>query len=450
MIEKLLKKFKLSANRINIVQNLYWAVLGKIVQIIASIFVGILVARYLGPEQYGLMNYVISYVTLFSVIATFGLDSIVIRELSKPGSDRDVLLGSAFILRLFFSSITILLILLTLVLFEADRFTSLMIMMYASSLIVNPFGIIRNYFTSIIWNELIVKTEIVRIVIGAAIKLYLLFNNYSLIWFIAAITFEFMLIASGYLMVYRRRIDRFSKWKFNLETIKMYIRESFPLLLSGTAIIIYQKIDQVMIRNMIDEETLGYFAVAARMTELIIFIPTIIAQTITPLLVQTRQRDENEYQSKRLLFIDIMVWSSFILSLVLSLSAKPIITILFGNKYLAAIPVLYVLAWKTVFIGLFESSGQIIIVENKQRFAVFRNLIGCVAAVLFNLLLIPSLGIIGSAIATLITMACTGYIAHLVIKPYRYMFKLQTKAILSGPMRLYRFRLNYGRNDSNI
>lgn len=431
-LSNILNRFGLTITYKKILKNVYWAVLGKVVGIMSSFFVGVFVARYLGPEQYGMMNYVISYVTLFSILATFGLDSIEVRELSKNNADKNTILGTAFIIRISFAIFTIVLILVSLFTFETDRFTFWMVMVYSLSLILSSLNVIRNYFTSIVLNEFVVKTEIFRTLIGAGIKIFLLIYHYSLAWFIAASVFDFLLIASGYLYSYRKKVDSIWEWQFKPDVARMLIKESFPLLLSGTAIIIYMKIDQVMIRNMIDNAALGQFSVASKINEMTIFIPTIIAQTVTPLLVQAHQKNIEEYKQKRQKFIDIMVWSSFFIALAISLGANLIITLLFGNMYDGAIPVLRIMAWQAVFVALFASSGQLIIIENLQKIAVLRNIVGCVVSVILNLLLIPKYGIIGSAIATIATMAFSGYLSHLLIPQYRYLFKLQTKAIFVG------------------
>lgn len=435
-IEHILNKLKLSPNRRKIVKNVYWAVLGKVVNIVSGLLVGILVARYLGPNKFGLMNYVVSYVTLFSVFAAFGLDNIEIRELSKHNAVKETILGTAFVIRLFFAAVAILLILIMLILFESDTFTFTMIMVYSLSLILSALNVIRNYFTSIILNEYVVKTEISRTIIGAGIKVLLLIKHCSLAWFIVASAFDFVLIGAGYFYSYQKKGGSIRAWQVDFTVARMLIVESFPLLLSGTAVIIYQKIDAVMIRNIMDNYSVGQFSIASKITELAIFIPMIIAQTVTPLLVKAHQHDLSRYRVKRQQFMDIMVWSSVAMAAAMSTIASPAIRILYGSSYLSAIPVLQIMAWKAVFMALFAASGQLIIIEGLQRYAAVRNVVGCVVSVGLNYLLIPLWGIIGSAIATVLTMAFSGYISHLFIKSYRYLVPMQTEALLFGWKRM--------------
>ena len=432
LIDHFLQKSKLSPNRRKIVRNVYWAVLGKVVNIISGLLVGVLVARYLGPENFGLMNYVISYVTLFSIFAAFGLDNIEIRELSRRNVDKDTILGTAFTLRVGFAIAAIVLILGTLWAFESDGFTFAMVVIYSLSLILSTLNVIRNYFTSIVLNEYVVKTEISRTVIGAGIKIVLLLFHCSLTWFILASTFDFVLVGGGYLYSYRKKVGSVRAWKFDGAVAYMLVRESFPLLLSGTAVIIYQRINAVMIRNMMDNASVGQFSAAAKITELAVFIPMVVAQTVTPLLVKAHQDDLIRYYAKRQQFMDLMVWSAMVMAVGMSVLAAPAIRLLYGNAYLNAIPVLQIMAWRAVFMALFGASGQLILIEHLQRYAVLRNIIGCVVSVGLNYWLIPVWGIVGSAVATVLTMAFSGYFSHFLIPQYRYLIPMQTRALFLG------------------
>jgi O-antigen/teichoic acid export membrane protein len=431
-LDNLFSKLNLTKNRKKIVKNVFWAMLGKTINLLSALFVGILVARYLGPEQYGLMNYVISYVSLFSVLASFGLENIEIRELSRIQVSKELILGTAFRLRLVFALVTILLILLTLLLFESDIFTISLVMIYSLSIIGTCFSVIRNYFTSIVLNEYVVKTEIRRTIIGAGIKILLLLLNVSLIWFIIASTFDFILVAGGYVYSYRKIVGSIDKWKFDLKIAKHLLKESYPLLLSGAAVVIYQRIDQVMIGKMIDHKSVGYFATASRFTDLILFLPLIMVQTVTPLLVRVKEESEEHYKVKKQQFLSIIVWTSIFMAFSVSVTSFWLISWTFGSKYLLAVPVLQILSWKAVGIALASASGQLIVIERLQKYAFIRNFIGVVICVGLNLIFIPKFGIIGSAIVTIVTATFTGFLANIFIPPYHSIMKMQLKAILLG------------------
>lgn len=432
LLDSILRKSHLSANKEKIARNVFWAVVGKVVNMLGSLFVGILVARYLGPEQYGLMNYVISFVAIFQVFAYFGLDDIEVREEARKAEEAEVVIGTALVLKLVLALVAFALIVATVFLTKSDGYTRWIIILYAFSVFFNTSGVVRNYFTSIVWNEYIVKTEISRTLIGVAFKLILFFLHASLTWFVFAMLFDSVLLASGYYIAYKKKIGRVSRWTFDRQKAYFLLRQGFPLLLSGAAIVIYQRIDQLMIGDMIDNASVGFFSVAVRFVEVFLFIPVMLTQTIVPVLVKIRNTDEERYRKNAQLFMNVTVWLCILLSVVISLLARPLVTLTFGEAYIPAVSVLQILVFKMIGMSLSQTSGQMIIIENKQKYVVFRNLAGCVVCIGLNLVLIPRYGICGSALVTVVTVLVSGWLIHLLIPPYRKYFTYQLKAIFLG------------------
>jgi len=426
-----------------ILTNVGWATTGRVVRVLTETLVSIFVARYLGPSQYGLMNYVVSFVAIYSIIANFGLDNIEIREIAKPDSDFRTVMGTSFRLRLLFAFIAELVIAVTIFVCNFETETRCLILIYSLTILLTSVNVIRNYFTAIVNNRYIVITEIIRCLIGAGIKVSLLLFKAPLIFFIIALTIDFLLVAGGYLTAYRSKIGRISEWSFEKGTARLLIKEAFPLLLSGAAVVIYQRIDQVIIKSLLSNEAVGYFSVAVKFSEFILFVPLVMAQTMSPLLVKDYQKNRDVYYSKRQQFVDVIVWFSVLLSIIISVLSYYLIRYTFGIQYLAAVPVLSILAFKTVGMALSNASGQLIIIEGKQKWAVIRNLIGCIICVIGNYCLIPLFGIIGSAWATLITVAFSGFLGNYFIKPYRDIFGVQVKSIITGPVRLLKLLIEY-------
>lgn len=435
----------LSDSQKKIVSNVTWSLGGKVVNMASALFVGILVARYLGPENYGIMNYVISYVAIFSVLATFGLDNIEIRELSKQDDKKDAILGTCFSLRILFATVAYLGIAASLLIHKADRFTSLMILAYGLSLFTGTGNILRNYFTSIVKNKYIVKSEIFRTFVGAGIKILLLWFKAPLEYFIYAQLFDTVLVASGYYMSYKSIVGSVRLWKFDKTIVGFIVRESFPLVLSGAAVIIYQRIDQVMIGNMLDKAEVGYFATAGKFVDLIVFLPTVLVQTVTPMLVRAKEQHPETYEAKKRTFVSITTWTAIVMSLAFSLLAYWLVTYTYGVKYAPAIPVLQIMAFKAVGMALSSSGGQIIIMERMQKWAFIRNIMGCVLCVILNYLLIPRYGIIGSAAVTIVTVMFTGCFANVFIPSYHKVMKIQLYAIFLGWKELVYFKKMIGR-----
>ena len=413
-------------------KNIAWALTGKIVSLTSVLVVGIIIARYLGEEQYGIMNYVVSFVAIFQVFADFGLDLIQIREESKSPDSRDRIIGTVFALKVVFALLAMLAVVITTLLFEASTEIRLYIFIYAGSIILNTTWVSRNHFTSIVWNEYVVKTEISRTLIGMGIKIVLVLLQLPLIWFICSLVVDSFLLAVGYTLSYIKKIDTIRKWSFDKRLASYFLKQSFPLLLSGAAIIIYNRIDQVIIANMIDKSHLGIYSVAVRFAEIQAFVPTIIAQTISPMLVEARVADETRYDELSRLFMNVTVSICIVLALLTSVLSYPIVALTFGQTYIGAASVLAILAFKVVGDALSQTSGQLIIIENRQAFAPIRNIIGCVTCIVLNLLFIRQFGIHGAAYAAIITIFVSGTIADFFIPSYNKIFRKQLYAICLG------------------
>ena len=393
---------------------------------------GILVARYLGPEQYGLMNYVISFVFLFQTIAMFGLDSIEIREEARAKESFQRIIGTAFCLKMGLGMLMVAAVVVTSLFFETEMEVTVLVAVYSLSILANSFCVIRNYFTAIVDNEYVSKAEIARTLVSMLVKIGLLLCHAPLFWFVLASAFDYVWLASGYVMAYHAKVGRLREWRFDGQYAWFMLKEAFPLLLTNAAVIVYQRIDQVMIGQMIDKESVGYFSVASRFVEVLIFIPMILAQTITPVLVNIREHSQAEYEAKGQQFMNISLWLSLLCSAFMSIIAYWLIRYTFGEAYLPAVAVLQVMAFKTASVALSNTAGAMLVTEGLQRWAILRDGLGCVVCVVLNYILLPRYGIIAAAFIAILSNVAAGYIADALIPVYRHLFVRQTKALFLG------------------
>jgi len=422
----------LSPTQQRIFSNVSWSLAGKMVNLLSALLVGIFVARYLGPRQYGTMNYVVSFVSMFLIIATFGFENIEIREEARHNDQKNLILGTVFRLRLVLSAFTIALVALVAWLSGEDRSTFALIMLYALSVILSPFDVIRNYFTSIVQNEYVIKVGMLRSLLSCSVKLVLLLTHASLPWFVGSLVFDAAVLAQGYCYVYNKKVGSMRQWHYSREWACFLLRQSFPLLLSGAAATIFAQIDQVMLGHMVNKASVGYFAVATKFVEILVIIPTIIIQTVTPVLVRVKQTSVGAYRRKCMQFLDVTVWGCLLAGILMALCAYPLVYLAFGTAYLPAVVPLSIMSFKIVGVTLNMVSGQILIIDGRQKWFVLRALSGCVVCVLLNLWVIPRYGVVGVAAITIITQFVAGYLIHLFIPPYRYMFYMQSRSLLLG------------------
>lgn len=422
----------LSDNKKVIASNVSWSLAGKITNMLSALLVGIFVARYLGPDRYGLMNYVISFVSLFLILATFGFENIEIREEAKRNDEKDAIIGTTFLLRLLLSLVTIITIMTVAFINEADNTTILFIAIYSLSVIMTPFDVIRNYFTSIVQNEYIVKVGIARTILSCIIKVVLLLLHAPLIWFIISLVFDAFILAQGYVYVYHRKVGRMRQWHFSKHWARVMLRQSFPLLLSGAAATVFLQIDQVMIGNMIDKQSVGYFSVASKFVEVLIYVPTVIIQAVCPILVRIKKENVEQYKHQSQMFLNITLWLCIVVAVLMSALAYWCVTLTFGMTYIAAVIPLQILAFKVIAVALNIISGQILIIDEQQKYFVLRSISGCIICIVLNLMVIPRYGIEGVAAVAIITQLVAGFLIHAIIPRYRYMFKMQLRALAFG------------------
>ena len=423
---------QLSETKQKVVNNLLWAVGGKVINLAGPLVLGIFLGREFGAEKYGLMNYVFSYVYMFQILASFGLDSIEVREEAKGDIPYTTILGTAFWIKVVFGLICIALCLGTAVAMGEDSYTIGLIAIYACYIVFNSLVVIRNYFTSLVQNKYIVASEIFRTFVGVAIKVVLLLLKCDLVWFVVAFMFDWVLLGGGYVSAYRKKIGNLREWRFSMPVARYMLRQSLPLLITNAAVIIYQRIDQLMIGSMINKESVGYFSVAAKFVEVMIFVPATLASTISPVLVKLYKENKELYHVKSQHFMNISLWLSIIISAAVSLLSYWIIILTYGEQYIAAVAMLQVLSFKMASCALSNTAGTMLIVEGLQSWVFFRDILGCVVCVALNFWLLPHYGAIASAFVAIAANVAAGYLADLLIPAYRHLFRQQTKALLLG------------------
>ena len=416
---------------LELLNNVFWAFGGRFSALAGQFIAGIFAARVLGPDEFGTLNYVISLVTIFSVLAAFGLDFIEIRELAGKERKKDIDLPTLLILRLCLAGFTLLLLVGCIFLFQLTAANAVYVLVYSVMFIFQAFNPIRNYFTAILQNKLIVLSELIRNIIGTVLKLLLIFAHAPLVFIIAAYAFDYVLLGLGYWRVYRIYVGHL-KFCFNRSRALFYLREAFPLLLSSAVIIVYQKIDQVIIHSLMNDSAVGQFAVAGKIVEIVTIIPVVVSQTIMPVLVKSREKDPARYLQQQQRMMDLTVWTSVLIAFMVCFCAPFLIPLFFGNQYNAGIGALQIMAWKVPAMALSAVSGHLIIIAGLQKYAIWRNIFGCVLCVALNYMLIPRYGINGSAVASLVTMFFSGFFSHVLIPPYFGILKIQIRAILFG------------------
>jgi O-antigen/teichoic acid export membrane protein len=431
MIAKL-KQLQNHEGFIKYFKNTGWLFGEKILRIVVGLFIGVWIIRYLGPEQFGDFSYALSFVGLFTAIATLGLDGIVIRELVKDESRRDELIGTAFWLKLM-SAFGVLVILAIAVNFTSnDTSINTLVFIIASATIFQSFNVVDMYFQSKVLSKYVVYLNVISLFLSSMVKIALILNEAPLIAFAWLILFDSFVLASGFIYFYIKNISTFNvkHLKFSKSTAVDLLRDSWPLILSGIVISIYMKIDQVMIKEMMNAEAVGQYAAAVKLSEAWYFIPMVIASSLFPAIINAKKQSEKLYYVRLQKLYDLMVWMAIAIALPMTFLSDWLVDLLYGGQYNQAGSVLMIHIWAGVFVFLGVASSKWLLSENLQIFSIINTTIGAVVNILLNYILIKNIGIEGSAWATLISYFIAAYLSLLFFKKTRVNFFNLSKSLL--------------------
>ncbi len=424
-----------------VMRNLSWSVVGTSVNMLITLVVGIYVARYLGPEQYGLLNYVVSFAMLFSVFATFSSDEIIVKMLSLKQWPKHVVLSSALFFRLLLALGTVVLVVVCAFLLESDMWTKWAIALYSTSFIAQSFQVFTNFFVAEFKNKFVAKSTVFKGLATAGVKVVLMLMHADLIWFVAAFALDFFFLAFSLFLFFRKNYSYPLSLRFHKKVVHQIWKQSLPLMFTGLAILVYDRVDQVMIKNMLGSTDLGYYALGLRIISVIFFIPKIISQILLPVLVHSYAQNMTAFNKQMQLFSDSMVWITIGLALIFSIFARPLVLLLMGNTYLVTGDLVQLLSWKSLISAFSFVTGQWMIIKGLQRFAPTANIIGAVLNVGLNFLLIPLIGLWGALVATLVSYTFAAYFFFYFVPVLRPAAYLINRSVVRGLPNLFTFGL---------
>ena len=409
--------------------NTSWLLGERVLRMVISLFVGIYVARYLGPERFGLLSYSVSFVWLFSSLASFGLNNILVRELVQSPEQRNNLLGTVFWLKVFGTFVMATAIALALQFFEDEQQTYWMIFIIALGYLFQTTNVIELYFQAQVQSKFIVRAQVAQMLITSLFKIYLIYIQAELIWFAFALMLDQAVAAALFLIVYCWKINFFPFFTFHWKRAKKLMDGALPLIFSGMMVLLYMKIDQVMLKEKLNTKAVGVYAAAVKLCEAWYFIPSAIMASLFPAIIESRKESEEIYENRVQKLYEMMVWGSLLVAIPTSFLADWFIQVLYGAIFQEAAIVLKIYIWTFVFVSLGVASSHWLVAENLEKYALIRSLLGAIINITLNWYMIPIYGITGAAYATLITQLFVSYLFFGLSKHTRNSFMLSTRAL---------------------
>jgi PST family polysaccharide transporter len=417
-----------------VLDNTAWLMVDRIVRMGLGLLVGVWIARYLGPTQFGILSFAISFVALFGTTSTLGLDSIVVRHLVAGRADPNEILGTAFALRLLAGVLVPLLAVASIHFMEPDDpVTVLLVTLLSVGLFFQAFDTIDVYFQAQVLSKVSVWAKNGAFLVVAGIRVFLVYAKAPLWSFAVAQVVELALGALGLVAMYRWRGGQVSKWRARRSHAVQLLQQSWPVILTGMAIMIYSRIDMVMLKFMQGDIAVGLYATATRISEVWYFVPVAIVSSVSPAIIRAKDNPRIYYERIGKLF-SLMSLIALVIGSGIALSSHWIIHFLYTDAFLGAAPVLAVHVWASLFVFLGLAQGPWNISENLLKLGFYRTLAGAIANVLLNLVLIPKYSAMGAAIATVISYAIAGVLANAFDARTRPIFVLQMRSVFPGQL----------------
>lgn len=430
--ERIARQFQSDALR-KIVANAGWLIGEKALLMVVALTVHVWMARYLGPSQFGILSYALSFTGLFGTFTYLGISGLATRDLVAEPEKRDEILGTVFLLKLAGGVIGVAIIVATTELTGHDALTRSIVYVVALSLLFDAFKVVDFWFGSRVESRQAVIATSGAALAAAGAKVGLILSRASLVAFAWVHVLQPALTAVGLTLVYGARAGSVRAWRFRWQRARDLLSQAWPLALSAVGAVIYLKVDQVMLGALTTPAEVGTYAVAARLSEIWYFIPAAIATSLFPKIVQSRADGPEIYHDRLQRIYNVMATLGISLALVVSLTSGFITDLLYDREYLGAGAILAVHIWACPVVFMGNVLSKWLIAENLLIFSLTRHLLGAVLNVVLNLFLIPRYGGLGAAIATLVAYSFASYLSCFTDRRTRASGVMMTRA-LAAPL----------------
>lgn len=427
------------AGLVNALSNTAWLFSDRVLRMGVGLIVGVWLARYLGPEQFGLLSFAMALVALFGAVASLGLQGIVVRDIVRDPPQAPDILGTGFVLQLLGGLTAFVLATVTIAYLRPDdAMARLLVAILGSSLVFRSLDGVRYWFESQLQSKYVVWAEN-AVFLGIAIaKISMILAEAPLVAFAWAAFAEVVVVALALAGVYQKTGGNFAVWRVKLARAARLLKDSWPLVLSGVAVMVYMRIDQIMLGQMLDDGAVGIYTAAVRISEVWYFIPTVIVASVFPAIIESKKLGESIYLARLQKLYSLMVVIALVVAVPLTFLSDWLVLLLFGEGYAEAGMILAMHIWAGIFVFLGVVSVRWFLVEGLSMYIFYRAIMGAVANVTLNAVMIPAYGVVGAAVATVISQAVASVLLNALSGRTRVVFVMQCRSFIGAglfPMR---------------
>ncbi len=385
----------------NVVANTGWQFADSILRMGAGLFVGVWIARYLGPAQYGLLSYAVAFSALFLPLTSLGLEEIVARNVIRNPSSQNEILGTAFVLKFIGGMFSFVVPTAYVIFFRSeDSLSQWLVGIFVLGNLFQAANVLESWFNSQLQAKYPALVRSSAFLVCSVIKVVLILADAPLVAFAIVFTLEVGLGTFGLFTVYRSRVGSFLNWRATRSCAALLLHDSWPLLFSIVAISIYQRIDQVMLMDMVGSHEVGIYSVAVRLTEVWVFVPTALFWSVFPSILEAKDVSDALFYERLQKFYNLMVLFSYAIAVPVTFFSHWLVFTLFGEAYSRAGVMLATLIWANVFWNLEMARYAFLNSMNWTRFYLLSVLLACFLNVGLNYVLIPQYGGMGAVVAS--------------------------------------------------
>ena len=410
--------------------NTGWLISDKIIRMAIGLFIAAWVARYLGPDQYGLLNFSLALVALVGVLSNLGLQELIIRNIVKDPEKRDDLLGTAFVIKAVGGILVFIISILITFLMRPDDLTShVLVIIIAAGPIFQSFDVIEFYFKSQVEAKYSVIAKSISFLVINVLKVILIIIEAPLVAFAFAVTADILLGSASLIAAYKLSGKFIRKWKVNLAQAKEFLAEGYLLGISAIAVLIYMRIDQIMIGQLLGDKEVGLYSAAVKLSEVWFVIPLALIQSVAPVLVKSYNENIQKYNYRLQKLFNLLTLIGLVIAVPTIFLSGWIVEIVFGGAYSNSSGIFAIHIWSIIFVGWGLLRNHILVFEKLVYITMIASLCGAAANVIINYFLIPLYKGEGAAIATLLSQLISSSIILLFFKKSREITFIQIKSL---------------------
>jgi PST family polysaccharide transporter len=411
--------------------NTGWLAVERALRLVVGAGVGIWIARTLGPGSFGEYSYAMAFATMFAAVANLGTDGVVVRDLVTRPDHAGAILGSASVVRLVGACGVFALVALVASAVHRDSPSMLaLVVLFGAATLLKPFDVVELWFQARTNLQPVVWARNVAFTLGAAARIVVLLGGGSVVA-LAAVEPAAALVGAVLLVwVFRRHHAGAERVRWDRGEARTLLASGWPLLLSGVAVSVYMRIDQVMLEKLASPAEVGIYAAALRLSEIWYFVPTAAITAVFPHVVHSKREGEAVYMRRIAQLFSVMTALALAISIAVTVFAAPLVRLVFGPGYEGATPILTVHVWTTLFVFWGVVGEAWFLTEGLTRVSLARTLTAAALNVVLNFVLIPRYAGLGAAWATLIAQACAAWLFNLADRRTRPVFRIQCRALL--------------------